>query len=96
MKYKELIESIKIVAKCNGGEDKEVLEMWAEHDEHGIELKNCPTADELRKLASFGWSLGCDSEYDEEDWEKWENYESLSDEEIIELFKNYNGIFKFE
>lgn len=98
MKYKDLIETIQIVAKYNGGLDKECYEMWAEHDEHGIRIKNAKdvSAADLRRLSAMGWLLGCDADYDEEDSEKWENCESLSDEELVELFSKYDGIYKFE
>jgi hypothetical protein len=44
----------------------------------------------------MGWELGCDDDFDEDIDEKWKNYEKLSDEEIVEIFKEYNGIYKFE
>ena len=98
MKYKDLIETLKIVAKYDGGLDSECLKMWAEHDEHGISFGYNwdVSAKDIRKLAEMGWGLGCDGEYDEEMGEKWENYKELTDEELIELFKDYNGIYKYE
>ena len=96
MTYKQLIDSIKIVAKYNGGLDAKVLQMWAEHDEHGIYLNKTPSAGDLRTLALYGWGLGCDAGYAEDDRELWENADSLSDEEIVELFKNYNSIYLVE
>lgn len=98
MTYKDLIETIQIVAKYNGGLDEVCCEMWAEHDEHGITFKDVTkvSVEDIRRLAAIGWGLGCDSEYDEEDSEKWENYESLSDEELKELFSRYDGIYKYE
>ena len=96
MTYKQLIESIEIFAKCNGGKEKDCLEMWATNDEHGINLKQTPSAEDLRKLASFGWHLGCDAIFDDEDKEKWENYDSLTDDEIVALFKEYNGVYLYE
>lgn len=98
MKYKDLIETIQIVAKYNGGLDKECCEMWTSHEEHGINIKDTSkvSAEDIRRLAKMGWGLGCDDDYDEEDSDKWENYESLSDEELKELFARYDGIYKFE
>lgn len=98
MKYKELIETFEIIAKYDGGLDAECLSMWAEHDEHGISFdsKWNVSAEDLRKLAKMGWGLGCDAEFDEEASEKWDNSDSLSDEELVELFSDYNGIYCYE
>ena len=96
MTYRQLAESIEIFAKYNGGLDKECLEMYAEHDEHGISLKSTPSADDLRKLQKYGWLLGCDAEYDQEDSDKWENSDKLSDSEIVDLFEYYNGLYLIE
>lgn len=98
MTYKELIETLEIVAKYDGGLDKDCLRMWATHDEHGISFdsKWNVSAEDLRKLAKMGWGLSCDNDYDEDVFEKWENPDSLSDEEIVELFSDYNGIYKYE
>ena len=98
MKYKDLIETIQIVAKYNGGLDEVCCEMWAEHDEHGINIKDTSkvSVEDIRRLAEIGWQLGCDADYDEEDSEKWENYKNLSDEELVELFSKYDSIYKFE
>lgn len=98
MKYKDLIETIQIVAKYNGGLEADCYEMWAEHDEHGINIKDTSkvSVEDIRRLAEIGWQLGCDADYNEEDSEKWENCESLSDEELVELFSEYGGIYKYE
>lgn len=98
MNYKDLIETIQIVAKYNGGLEADCYEMWAEHDEHGIRIKNAKdvSAADIRRLAEIGWQLGCDADYNEEDSEKWENYKNLSDEELKELFSEYGGIYKYE
>jgi len=96
MTYKQLIESIEIFAKYNGGLDAECLDMYAEHDEHGITLRETPSADDLRKLQKYGWNLGCDADYNEEDSEKWENADKLSDNDIVELHENYNGFYLIE
>ena len=96
MTYRQLLESIEIFAKYNGGLDAECLEMYAEHDEHGISLKETPSASDLRKLQKYGWLLGCDAMYNEEDSEKWGNADKLTDNDIIELYKSYNGFFKIE
>lgn len=96
MTYRQLAESIEIFAKYNGGLDEECLEMYAEHDEHGISLKKTPSASDLRKLQKYGWLLGCDAEYNDEDSEKWENADKLTDNEIIELYKSYNGFYLVE
>lgn len=100
MTYKELIETLEIVAKYDGGLDKECDVMWAEHDEHGIvfDRRWDVSAEDIRKLAAMGWGLGCDDDYDEDDdsFDKWENYDEISDKELVEIFKEYNGIYKFE
>lgn len=98
MTYRQLIETLKIVAKYDGGLDSNCLRMWAEHDEHGISFRSDwnVSAKDIRKLAEMEWGLGCDADYDEEMDEKWENYKELTDEELIELFKEYNGIYKYE
>ncbi len=96
MTYRQLAESIEIFAKYNGGLDAKCLEMYAEHDEHGISLKETPSASDLRKLQKYGWLLGCDAEYDEEDSERWENADKLSDDEIVELYENYDGFYLVE
>lgn len=96
--YKDLIETFEIVAKYDGGLENKCLNMWAAHDEHGISFDSKWELDpkDVRRLAEMGWCLGCDDEYDEDDSEKWENYKNLSDEELIELFKCYNGIYTYE
>lgn len=98
MKYRDLIRTFEIIAKYDGGLDNKCLNMWAEHDEHGISFDSDwdVSVDDIRELAAMGWLLGCDAEFDEEDFEKWENYKELTDEEIKELFSEYNGIFTFE
>ena len=98
MTYKDLIKTFKIVAKYDGGLDKECLRMQAVHDEHGIEFDSKweLSAKDVRRLAEMGWGLGCDGDFDEDEYEKWSHPESLSDDEIVELFKNHNGIFKFD
>lgn len=98
MTYKDLIETFKIVAKYDGGLEESCSRMWAVHDEHGIEFDSKWELDpkDIRRLAEMGWGLGCDAEFDEEDYEKWSHHENLSDEELVELFNCYNGIFKFE
>lgn len=98
MTYKQLIETLEIVAKYDGGLDSDCGLMWSEHDEHGISFGYNwnVSAKDIRKLAAMGWGLGSDGEYDEEAGEKWDNYENLSDEELVELFKDYNGIYKYE
>ncbi len=98
MTYQQLIETLEIASKYNGGLDHECFEMWAEHDEHGIYFKKTPTAEELRKLSKMGWCLGYSSSYIcEEDSEKWEHADSLTNEELIELFESCEkSIYKFE
>ena len=96
MTYRQLAEIIEIFAKYNGGLDEECLEMYAEHDEHGISLKETPSASDLRKLQKYGWLLGCDAEYCEEDSERWKNADKLSDDEIVELYENYDGFYLVE
>lgn len=95
--YKNLIETLEIAAKYDGGLDNNCWSMWAEHDEHGIDFKETPTADELRKLSKMGWLLGCDADYNEEDSDKWEHCDTLTDEELIDLFKEHgDSIYKYE
>lgn len=97
MTYKQLIETLEIAAKYNGGLGHGCYEMWAEHDEHGITFSQTPTADELRKLSKMGWLLGSDADYKEEDSDKWERSDSLTDEEIINMFKEHgDSIYKYE
>ena len=101
MKYKDLIRTIEIVSKYNGGLDANCLEMWAAHDEHGITFPNRKfdgkvDASDLRELLSMGWCFGSDGVCDEETWEKLEKYEKLSDEELLEIFGDLNGIYKYE
>ena len=96
MTYRQLVESIEIFAQYNGGLDAVCSEMYAEHDEHGIDLISTPSAGDLRKLQKYGWLLGCDAEYNSEDAERWENSDKLSDSEIVELFENYNGLYLIE
>lgn len=98
MKYKDWIETLQIAAKYDGGLDKDCLQMWAEHDEHGISFDYKWKLDpkDVRRLAEMGWGLGSDGEYDEEDANKWENHEELSDEELVELFSCYNGVYTYE
>jgi len=98
MTYKDLIETLKIVSKYDGGLENTCLNMWAEHDAHGISFKSNWALDpkDIRRLAEMGWVLGSHGEFDEDDFDKWEHYDELSDDELVELFKCYNGIFKFE
>lgn len=97
MTYNQLIETLEIAAKYDGGLDKNCWTMWARYDEHGISFNETPTADELRKLSKMGWHLGHDADYNEEDSDKWEHSDSLTDEEIINLFKEHgDSIYKFE
>lgn len=96
MTYRQLAESIEIFAKYNGGMDAKCLEMYAEHDEHGIFLKETPSASDLRKLQKYGWLLGCDAMFNKEDSKKWRNADKLSDDEIVELYENYDGLFLIE
>lgn len=98
MTYKQLIETFEIVAKYDGGLEKDCLRMWAVYDEHGIEFGYDwnVSVEDIRKLAAMGWKLGCDALLTEEDYEKWENYKDLTDEELVELFNEYKGISTFE
>lgn len=97
MTYKQLIETLEIAAKYDYGLDYDCNVMWAHHDEHGIYFKQTPTAEDLRKLSKMGWLLGSDDDYDEEDSDKWEHSDSLTDEELIDLFKEHgDSIYKYE
>lgn len=97
MKYKDLIETLKIIRKYDTLPD--CYTIWATDEEFGFEISNDwnVSAKDLRRLAEMGWSLGSDDDYDEEnkDFEKWENYKDLSDEELISVFKNYDSISIF-
>ena len=95
MTYRQLIRTLEIAASHRGGLDTECLDMWAEHDEHGINIKSI-TAKEARELSEMGWLLGCDVEYNEEDQEIWENPSKHTDEELLEIYNNYGGVYKYE
>ena len=101
MKYKDLLRTIEIVAKYNGGMDAECLQMWAEHDEHGIlfpyrNYDGCVDAKDLRELLSMGWHFESECAYDEETCDRIARYESLSDTELVEIFMESKGIYKYE
>lgn len=99
MKYKDLIETLRIVAKYDGGLDNECYKFWGTHDEIGIEFGHYwnVSAKDIRRLAEMGWSLGCDGNYDEnnEAFEKWENYKDLSDDELVSIFNEFKTISIF-
>ena len=62
MTYRDLIRTFEIIAKYDGGLDHKCLNMWAEHDEHGIAFDSDwdVSVDDIRELAAMGWLLGCD------------------------------------
>jgi hypothetical protein len=98
LSYKNIIRTFEIFAAHDGGLEKDCLRMWAEHDEHGIGYSKLTpfSVEEVREIQSMGgWHLGCDDEYDENDFEKWENKE-ISDEELMELWNSYTGIYTYE
>ena len=93
MKYTDLAKTFEILAshKPDG-----VFMDWAEHDEWGIDLRGFDlSAAEIRQLAEMGWGLGSDYEYDEEAMQAWEHPKDHTDEEIAEVFSNYQSIYKY-
>ena len=95
MKYKDLARTFEIIAEKNP--DNIVMD-YAEHDEYGFDLHylNEPlTVTEVRELASLGWSLGYDCDYDEEIMKPWYNHNLYSDEEIMNLWNDYKTIHKY-
>ena len=93
MVYKDLARTFEILAsKAPDG----LVWDWAEHDEWGIGLNNIKLSpSEVRELAEMGWSLGSDSEYDEELMKAWENPFEHTDEELMEAFNEFKSIYKY-
>ena len=93
MTYEQLAKTCVLLAKYKP--DCPIMD-WAEHDEWGIDLSGINLLPaEIRLLAEWGWQLGSDSEYDEETMEAWYHPEDHTDEEIAEVFSNYQSIYKY-
>ena len=58
-------------------------------------LKRLKTVEEVRELASLGWSLGYDNDYDEDIMKVWKNHKLYSDEEVMDLWNEYKIIHKY-
>ena len=87
MTYEEIARTFNIIASKN---PTGLFDDWATHDEWGIRLFNVDLSPaEVRELAEMGWSLGSDSEFDEEEMKPWINPNDHSDEEIMELWNDY-------
>ena len=95
MKYKDLARTFEIIAAKN---PDDIVMDYAEHDEYGFDLHNLKeplTAEEVRELASLGWSLGYDFDYDEEIMTPWHNPSEYTDEELMTLWNEYKVIHKY-
>jgi hypothetical protein len=93
MRYKDFAKTFDIISAHN---PEGVVMDWADHDEYGIGLDNVElTPSEVRMLAEIGWLLGSDNEFDEEEMEVWINPSDHSDEELMELWKQYKSIYKY-
>ena len=95
MKYKDLARTFEIIAAKNSDD---IAMDYAEHDEYGFDLHNLKeplTAEEVRELASLGWSLGYDCDYDEGIMAPWLNPSEYTDEELMTLWNEYKAIHKY-
>lgn len=95
MKYKDLVRTFEIIAAKN---PDDIAMDYAEHDEYGVDLhylKVPLTAEEVRELASLGWSLGYDCDYNEEIMAPWHNPSEYTDEELMTLWNEYKAIHKY-
>ena len=93
MTFKQLADTFNMLAS----KKPECFVMdYAEHDEWGIDLEDFDLSPaEIRSLAEMGWSLGCDSEWDEEGMKPWTDPQNHTDEEIVEVFNRYKSIYKY-
>ena len=93
MTYENLAKTCELLARHKP--DCPIMD-WSEHDEWGIDLRGFDlSAAEIRQLAEMGWGLGSDYDYDEETMQAWEHPEDHTDEEIVEVFDNYQSIYKY-
>lgn len=95
MNYKDLARTFEIIAAKNP--DNIVMD-YAGHDEYGFDLRHLKeplTVNEVREIASLGWSLGYDYEYDKDIMKIWCNHKLYSDEEIMNLWNEYKTIHKY-
>ncbi len=102
MTYKDLARTFEILGKYQkNGMDSKCLEMWAEHDEHGIEVDfSTISKDDVVELVEMGWYVGCDgdSPYDEE-WNKVvdeDTFKVIDKDALYELVQDYSSIYKYE
>ena len=87
MTYEQLAKTCVLLAKYKP--DCPIMD-WAEHDEWGIDLRGIDLLPaEIRLLAEWGY------DYDAEAMEAWEHPENHTDEEIAEVFSNYQSIYKY-
>jgi hypothetical protein len=93
--YKDIARTLEIMSQhFERGMDKECFEIYGEHDVVVFSIPKETTIGEIRELARMGWSVGF-GETDEEDSEKWRNHESISDDELMELFSRYWQVYMF-
>ena len=95
MNYKDLARTFEIIAAKNP--DNIVMD-YAGHDEYGFDLRHLKeplTVKEVREIASLGWDLGYDYEYDEDIMKVWKNHKLYSDEKIMNLWNEYKTIHKY-
>lgn len=90
MTYKQLIETLEIVAKYNGGIDVDADQIYGSYKEIGIDFDNTPSAEELRKLSKMGWHIT----HNDDDF-LWHACDTLTDEQVIMMFECYNRIFLY-
>ena len=95
MNYKDLARTFEIIAAKN---PDNIPMDYATHDEYGFDLsylKEPLTVEEVRELSNLGWSLGYDSDYDEDIMKVWKNHKLYSDEEVMNLWNEYKIIHKY-
>ena len=90
MTYKQLLETLTIAAKYNGGIDADADQLYGSYKEIGIDFDNTPSAEELRKLSKMGWHIT----HDDDDI-LWQTCDDLTDEQVIMLFEYHNRIFLY-
>lgn len=95
MTYKDLARTFEIIAKY--ANDDFVWD-WAEHDEYGFSIEYPLLIEDIKELRNLGWLLGCDAEYNEDArlWDpETEEGKNATDEQLMELWDNYKGIYKY-
>ena len=95
MNYKDLARTFEIIAAKN---PYNIVMDYATHDEYGFDLrylKEPLTVEEVRELASLGWSLGYDEDYDEDVMKVWYSHKLYSDKEVMNLWNRYQTIHKY-